>query len=115
MLSASMQNCVRECLSCYQSCLSMAMNHCLEQGGDHTEPGHFRLMMACAEICRTSAHFMLINSPHHVHTCGECAEICEQCASSCESLDGMEECVEACRKCAESCRKMAPGDVRKAA
>jgi hypothetical protein len=27
------------------------------------EPKHFRLMMACAEICRTSAHFMLLNTP----------------------------------------------------
>ena len=31
--------------------------------------------MACAEIRRTSAHFMLIYTPHHKHTCAECAEI----------------------------------------
>ena len=43
-------------------------------GGEHVAPPHFRLMMACAEICRTSAHFMLIGTPHHKHTCGECAE-----------------------------------------
>lgn len=83
------------------------MTHCLEHGGKHTEPKHFRLMMACAEICRTSAHFMLINTPHHKHTCRECAEICEECAKDCEGLDGMEECVRACRTCAQSCRKMA--------
>jgi hypothetical protein len=46
----------------------MAMNHCLMLGGKHTEKKHFTLMMACAEICRTSAHFMLIGSPHHEHT-----------------------------------------------
>lgn len=62
----------------------MAMNHCLESGGKHVEPKHFRLMMACSEICRTSVHFMLMNSAHH--------------------MDG---CVEACRLCAESCRAMA--------
>ena len=105
--SSDMQACIEECLRCYQSCLGMAMNHCLEAGGRHVEPGHFKLMMACAEICRTSAHFMLINTPHHKHTCAECAEICEECARNCDGLDGMEECVKRCRACAESCRRMA--------
>lgn len=103
----AMQACIDACLRCYSTCLGMAMNHCLEQGGEHVAPPHFRLMMACAEICRTSAHFMLINTPHHRHTCRECAEICEECARDCERLDGMEECVRACRACAEECRKMA--------
>lgn len=106
-LSAEMQSCIDECLACYKTCLGMAMHHCLEAGGEHVEPGHFRLMMACVEICRTSAHFMLLGSRHHRHTCAECAEICEECARDCERLDGMEECVQACRRCAESCRKMA--------
>ena len=106
-ISTDMQACIEQCLRCYQTCLGMAMTHCLEQGGAHVEPGHFRTMMACAEICRTSAHFMLIGTPHHRHTCGECAEICEECARSCEGLDGMQDCVTACRQCAESCRRMA--------
>ena len=106
-LSPEMQRCVDECLRCYAVCLQMAMNHCLEVGGEHVAPQHFRLMMACAEICRTSAHFMLIGSEHHRHTCAECAEICEQCARECERLGDMQECVDACRRCAESCRKMA--------
>ena len=106
-LSREMQSCVDECLRCYAVCLQMAMNHCLEAGGKHVEPKHFRLMMACAEMCRTAAHFMLIGSEHHKHTCAECAEICEECAKDCDRLDGMEECVAACRRCAASCRKMA--------
>ena len=106
-ISPDMQNCVDECLACYKTCLGTAMTHCLEMGGKHVEPAHFRLMMACAEICRTSAHFMLINSPHHKHTCRECAEICEQCAKDCERLGDMQECAESCTRCAESCRKVA--------
>jgi hypothetical protein len=105
--SPEMQACIEDCLRCYSTCLGMAMNHCLEEGGKHLEPAHFRIMMACAEICRTSAHFMLIGTPHHKHTCAECAEICAECAKSCEALDGMEACAEQCRRCAESCRKMA--------
>lgn len=83
------------------------MNHCLDAGGKHVEPEHFRIMMSCAEICRTSAHFMLIESGHHKHVCRECAEICEDCARSCEHVGGMQDCVDACRRCAESCQKMA--------
>ena len=106
-LSAEMRACIDECLRCYQVCFGTAMTHCLEQGGQHVEPGHFRLMIACAEICKTSADFMLMNSPHHKHTCRECAEICEECARSCEQVGNMQECVDECRRCAESCRKMA--------
>jgi hypothetical protein len=106
-LTREMQACIDECLRCYAVCLGTAMGHCLETGGKHVAPPHFRLMMACAEICRTAAHFMLIGSPHHKHVCAECAEICEECARDCERLDGMEECVAACRRCAASCRRMA--------
>lgn len=106
-MSKQMHSCIDECLKCYQSCLGMGMTHCLETGGKHVEPGHFRLMMACAEICKTAAHFMLLNSPHHRHVCRECAEICAECAKNCERLGGMDECVQACRQCAESCRAMA--------
>jgi hypothetical protein len=107
MISDNMNRCIEVCLSCYRACLGTAMNHCLETGGKHTEPVHFRLMMACAEICRTSAHFMLINSPHHRHTCKECAEICSECADDCERIGDMEECVKVCRACAVSCKAMA--------
>lgn len=106
-MSAEMQQCIDNCTNCHQTCLQMAMNHCLEMGGKHTEPDHFKLMMACAEICQTSANFMLIGTPHHKHVCAECAEICEECASDCERIGDMEKCVEACRKCAGTCRQMA--------
>ncbi len=49
-VSREFQRCIDECLRCYQTCFGMAMNHCLESGGEHVEPKHFRIMMACAEI-----------------------------------------------------------------
>ena len=106
-MNSDMRACIEQCLRCYSTCLEMAMTHCLETGGKHVEPEHFRLMLACAEICRTSAHFMLLNSPHHKHTCRECAEICTECAADCERLGDMQDCVEASRRCADSCRSMA--------
>jgi hypothetical protein len=72
--SEPMNRCIETCLSCYKTGLATGMNHCLASGGKHTEPAHFRLMMACAEMCRTSA----LNTPHHKHTCRECAEICAE-------------------------------------
>ncbi|MCE7914192.1 MAG: four-helix bundle copper-binding protein [Nitrosomonas sp. PRO4] len=101
----TMQACIAACSNCHQVCLQMAMNHCLETGGKHVEPSHFRLMMSCAELCQTSANFLL--SGFHQNTlCGICADICEACAMDCERIGGMEECVQACKKCAETCRQM---------
>jgi hypothetical protein len=102
-----MQACIDACLACYRTCLSTAMNHCLEMGGAHVEKAHFTLMTACAEICRASAHVMLTGSDQHGHTCRACAEVCRACAEDCERIGGMDECVAACRACAESCAAMA--------
>lgn len=107
MMNEQMQQCLRNCQECHTVCLQMAMNHCLEMGGKHVEPAHFRLMMNCAEICQTCANFMLSGSGLHKLTCGVCAQICQRCADDCERIGDMDECVQACRRCAESCRQMA--------
>jgi hypothetical protein len=105
--SAEMQQCIDACRNCASVCLSTAANHCLEAGGKHVEPVHFRTMLDCAEICQTSANFMLRSSALHAHVCRACAEVCAACARSCEEVGDMDECVAACRRCAEECRKMA--------
>jgi len=107
VLDKDMQGCIDECMRCYRECQQMAMGHCLETGGRHVEPAHFRLMMSCAEICRTSATIMLNRLPQHGVVCAACAEICEACADDCEAIGDMDACVTACRRCAESCRRMA--------
>lgn len=99
--------CINACLACHKTCLGMAMTHCLETGGEHVEPQHFRLMIDCAAICATAADFMSHKSQFHKQLCALCAEVCETCAANCERLTGMEECVKACRACAEHCRAMA--------
>jgi hypothetical protein len=106
-VSPEMQRCIDACLTCYRTCLGMASRHCLEAGGPHVEPEHFRLMLSCAEACRASAELMLIGSAVHRHQCGACAEICAACARSCEEVGDMDACVAACRACEEACRKMA--------
>ena len=101
-----MQECIRACLACHAVCLQTAMQHCLPMGGRHVEPRHLRLMLNCAEICQTSANFMLSDSDLHAVTCGACATVCEACAQSCEDIGGMDACVTACRSCAQACQAM---------
>jgi hypothetical protein len=108
-LSGNMQQCIQECLNCHSVCLA-TIPHCLSMGGQHAEAGHIALLLDCAEICQTSANFMLRGSVFHTRTCGVCAEVCEQCAQDCERMGDdpqMNTCVDACRRCAESCRQMA--------
>ena len=111
-ISEEMKNCINECLNCHAICLE-TISHCLKMGGKHAEPDHIALLQDCAQICATSADFMLRGSQHHGDTCGVCATVCQSCADDCESLadgnDFMQRCAEACRRCAESCRQMASG------
>lgn len=107
MMSREMQACVNACQNCYQMCFGMAMTHCLAKGGDHVKPKHFRAMMACADMCRDSAHMMLMNASQAQQMCKICAEACEACAKECDPLPDMKDCAAECRRCAEQCRKMA--------
>ena len=107
-LSSGMRTCVEHCQACESVCLE-TMSHCLELGGPHAEARHMKGLAACAEICGTSARFILLGSEHHVRTCGVCAEVCVACAEDCDRFDDelMKRCAEICRRCAESCREMA--------
>ena len=57
------QDCIDDCLRCYRVCFEMAMTHCLEHGGRHVEPGHFRIMMS---VRRDLPH----RRPLHAHAFG---------------------------------------------
>lgn len=104
--SPEMQSCIDSCRECHTACLQTAMMHCLEMGGSHVEPDHFRLMINCAELCQTAANFMLSNSSVHMAVCAACAEVCNACAASCDRVGGMEQCADICRRCAASCAAM---------
>jgi hypothetical protein len=109
---ASMQHCITDCLDCHAVCLG-TIQHCLGKGGEHAEPQHVGLLQDCAQICITSADFMLRSSPLHQMTCRICAGICELCAEDCTRLaddETMVLCVETCRRCAASCSEMAAAE-----
>lgn len=110
MTNADLRRCIENCTACHAACLE-TMAHCLGRGGAHAARDHIRLLADCADICRTSADFMLRGSAHHAAVCAVCAEICELCAAECEAFPDadamMRDCADACRRCAASCAQMA--------
>ncbi len=109
MLSREMEQCVDLCLECHHICIE-TITHCLQKGGKHADPKPIQLLRDCAEICRTSADFMLHGSDLHPSTCAVCAEACQRYAESCEQMaddEMMKACADICRRCAESCQQMA--------
>jgi hypothetical protein len=108
-MSQEMQRCLQNCTNCHMTCLQTSA-YCLSKGGKHAEPAHIRLLLDCADICRTSADFMLRGSQYHNRVCGTCAEVCSACAKDCEQMGDdqtMQACADMCRRCADSCRQMA--------
>lgn len=105
-----MEQCIQNCLECHRVCLE-CVPHCLDMGGEHAGREHQVLLQDCAEICQTSAVFMLRGSQFHARTCGVCAELCQVCGDQCGRMAGgddhMTRCAEACRQCAASCWRMA--------
>lgn len=101
----SIESCRVACETCSRVCLGH-VRHCLELGGDHAEAAHIAMLLTCANICRTAAELMTIDSEWHPTVCDLCAQVCEECADAYAAMDGMEDCVAACRQCAQACRIM---------
>jgi len=102
--------CMEKLGECHRMCLSMAMTHCLEMGGEHARPQHLRLMLDCAAICAFTADALGRKSQFHSRFAALCAEVCETCAEDCAALGEMEACVQACRECAQACREIAKAE-----
>lgn len=105
-----MQKCIQLCRDCHAMC-TQTIAHCLKLGGRHATPDHIRLMVDCAQMCATSADYMLRESPFHDRICGLCSELCKQCGKACEQVAGedrmVKQCAEMCQRCASSCERMA--------
>jgi hypothetical protein len=102
------QRCITDCLECYRTCRE-TVAYCLTKGGRHADASHIALLNDCADICETSAEFMMRRSDLHARACQLCAEACTRCAQDCEGFGDdaqMRRCAEVCRRCAESCRQM---------
>lgn len=108
-MTDEMQQCIDICLQCHKTCEQL-LPYCLDKGGMHAERSHIQTLATCADICRTSAHFMMWNSDLYGKVCGICVDACLKCAEDCERMSEdpvMKSCADVCRKCAESCQQMA--------
>lgn len=106
--SSQMEACIEACRDCASTCTE-TVRYCLDMGGEHADARHVALLLDCAQICQTSADFMLRGSDLSGRICAACAEVSERCAESCERFgddEMMRASAEACRRCAESCRQM---------
>jgi hypothetical protein len=106
-MSSSIDQSVRNCQECHIICLE-TIEYCLKQGGKYADPAHIRLLTDCAQICDTSADFMIRGSELHGETCETCSNICDQCAEDCERFAKdaqLKRCTDVCRRCAEACRQ----------
>ena len=100
-LSQEERDCIDLCLKCYRTCvgtatIAMANNESSSQHELH------RHLMAVGEICRTTAHFILVGSDYYKPVARTCAEICDRSINH-SKLFGVTECVDICQTCAEAC------------
>lgn len=114
-VSPALQSCIDKCLQCYRICTQMASLHCLQIGGEHSQPGHIRTMLECAEACRVNAHFMLLNGAFARALGSLCADACRACAESCSMLEGMSDCIDICERTAACCETVVGDPTRAAA
>jgi len=108
-----MQQCIQNCRDCHRICM-LTLTHCFAQGGEMGDATHIRLLMDCAEMCQTSANFMLRASDLHAYTCAVCAQVCEQCRAACERFSDSQQmrlCADASQRCADSYHYMAESSV----
>lgn len=107
-VSKETEQCMQHCDEAHHVCVEL-LTYCVEKGGRYTEPELICLLRDCAEICQTSANFMLRGSDMHANVCNACAEICRRCAEACQRFsddEKMRTCAEICRRCAEVCQRM---------
>ena len=109
LIDHDMEECIENCTECHRICLE-TMEYCLGIGGKHADAAHICLLADCAQICQTSADFMIRGSRMHPQICAACAEVCRRCADDCAALgegdEQMQECAEQCAICEESCAAM---------
>ena len=119
LVTPDMERCAAACIECHRACLRTATGEGLYERGARLAPEHFRLLLDCADLCSTTADFMLRGSAFHERVSNVCAEVCDATAQSCSQFEGaddalhesMRACRQACERCAAGCRE-AGGAVR---
>jgi hypothetical protein len=98
-LIRKLTECALECHKCMAACLEeedvSMMARCIE------------LDLDCAEICTTTAAYVVRNSESMATLLAICGEICKACAEECQKHDAAhcQQCAAVCFECAELCEQ----------
>jgi hypothetical protein len=109
--SEETRRCIQACADCHQYCIETTV-YCRQRGAAYADAAHLRLLLDCAELCHTTADFMLRGSELSIEICTLCSDVTERCAFSCERFDDdrqLRACAEACRRTVLLCRELARG------
>lgn len=101
--AAECQSCLDACLACHALCLDTAL-HCL-QSDPAADAGMIRMLLDCAEICRTNAELLRADGDP-LEASMVCGMVYEQFARECDGLAGdpqLRRCAEAMRACVDAC------------
>jgi hypothetical protein len=105
-LSPEVEQCVQTCLDCHDMCLQ-TIQYLVQVGDDRLDISN---LLACADLCHTSASVIQLNSQLQTQLCALCVEACEFCANDCERMaygdPQVRACADLCRRCADSCYYM---------
>jgi len=106
VLDQMARECLLNCTECHDTCLQTAVSVDVVE---EISAEDLRLLLNCAEICRTCADFLDTVSAHQRIMCGTCAQVCAACEQMCRNSgnDTMRRCADICARCADSCRRMA--------
>jgi hypothetical protein len=108
-LGKQIEECVAKCLDCRSLCMKV-VDHCWRLRKIKRECPDIRPLLNCAEMCATTARFMLRGSEFCRELCVLCAQVCQCCADQFRGVHDeteIEACAAACRQCAECCERIA--------
>lgn len=92
-----------DCLACYAACVARASVY-LTARSDILACSYARQLLACAELCRTTAHLAMFDTASFAQIADVCADVCERCSAAGDGIGDASSCADVCRRCAESCR-----------
>lgn len=101
MMRDEVEDCITACVACHAICLQ-TVYHCLKAGGSRASAEHIGTLLDCAEMCRSTVHFMFAGSAFESRICALCSEVCRRCEAACRTMGEAQDlrCAEACHCCA---------------
>ncbi len=104
MSQVEIQQCIQDCLNCHATCKRTA-EACKRAGGEHGKDEHVYMLLDCAEICLTAAHFMQHDSPLYGYVCQAALQVANHTAEECER-SGDTDCANVCHTCVDSLQQV---------